>query len=401
MGFDWSWKQWPGTAAGRVRVQMPFSERRVLDLVEIRRGLHRIPELAFEEHKTSEMLFGIIAGLVSGRDDVEVTRHRTGIIVHVPATAGGATIGWRADMDGLPVAEETGLPFGSAHPGVMHACGHDVHMTCGLGILERILAGPQRNSFVFLFQPAEENISGAQEICDAGLLDRYRISCFYALHVSPEWDAGVIATRPGALLAGSSSVTVEFTGVAGHAGMPHRAVDPIVSVASFVLQIQAMIARNFDPAAAGVVLTFGTISGGTVVNGVAASAKVMGTLRFLDSARHDLAFRRITEIAQGVALATGATVDVRLADSAWVPVRNDPGITARFTDYMRSRPGVAFEDAPVTMASEDYGYLISRIPGMMFWLGVGRGHPLHSGKFSPDEKAIAPTVRLISDYLAR
>ena len=383
----------------------------MLDLVEIRRGLHRIPELAFEERKTSEMLSGIISALVGGRDDIEVTRHRTGIIVHVPAAAGpdgrpaagagGKTIGWRADMDGLPVAEETGLPFGSAHPGLMHACGHDVHMTCGLGILERILAAPQRNSFVFLFQPAEENISGAQEICDAGLLEEYRISEFYALHVSPEWDAGVIATRPGTLLAGSSSVTVEFTGVAGHAGMPHRAVDPIVSVASFVLQIQAMIARNFDPAVGGVVLTFGTISGGTVVNGVAASAKVMGTLRFLDPAQHDLAFKRIREIAQGVALATGATADARLEDSPWVPVRNNPEITARFTDYLRSRADVAFEDAPVTMASEDYGYLIDRIPGMMFFLGTGQGHPLHSGKFTVDERAIEPTVRLIGDYLSQ
>ncbi len=383
----------------------------MLDLIEIRRALHRIPELAFEEYKTSQMLSGIITSLVSGRDDIEIVRHRTGIIVHVPATAGadgraaaGAgvkTIGWRADMDGLPVAEETGLPFGSAHPGIMHACGHDVHMTCGLGILERVLAGPQRHSFVFLFQPAEENISGAREICDAGLLDKYRISEFYALHVSPEWDAGVLATRPGTLMAGSSSVTVEFTGVAGHAGMPHRAVDPIVAVATFVLQIQAMIARNFDPATGGVVLTFGTISGGTVVNGVAASAQVMGTLRFLNSAQHDLAFKRITEIAEGVALATGATAQVLLEDSPWVPLINDAEITARFAEYMRNRADVAVEDAPVTMASEDYGYLVSRIPGMMFWLGTGRGHPLHSEKFSPDENAIGPTVRLIGDYLAQ
>ncbi|HEY2264618.1 MAG TPA: amidohydrolase [Streptosporangiaceae bacterium] len=304
-------------------------------------------------------------------------------------------------MDGLPVTEETGLPFASAHLGLMHACGHDVHMTCGLGILERVLARPRRNSFVFLFQPAEENISGAQEICDAGLLEEYRIGEFYALHASPEHDAGVLAARPGTLLAGSSGVTVQFTGVAGHAGMPHRAVDPIVSVASFIMQIQAMIARNFDPAAGGVVLTFGTISGGTVVNGVAASATVMGTLRFLDAAQHDLAFKRIREIAEGVALATGATASVRLEDSPWVPVINDPQITARFTGYMRSRAGVTFQDAPVTMASEDYGYLIDRIPGMMFWLGTGRGHPLHSGKFTADETAIEPAVRLISDYLAQ
>jgi N-acetyldiaminopimelate deacetylase len=172
-------------------------------------------------------------------------------------------------------------------------------------------------------------------------------------------------------------------------------------VASFVLQIQAMIARNFDPAAGGVVLTFGTISGGTAVNGVAVSAIVMGTLRFLDSDQHDLAFKRISEIADGVALATGATVSVLLEDSPWAPVSNDPGVTSRFTGYMRARSDVAFEDAPVTLASEDYGYLLSQIPGMMFWLGTGRGHALHSGMFSPDEKAIEPTVRLIGDYLAQ
>jgi N-acetyldiaminopimelate deacetylase len=373
----------------------------VLDLIEIRRRLHRIPESAFEEHATSELLFRVIGDLVRDRDDIEVTRYRTGIIVHVPATGtarAGQTIGWRADMDGLPITEDTGLPFGSAHPGMAHACGHDVHMTCGLGILERILARPQRNAFVFLFQPAEENISGAREIYDAGLLDRYHITELYALHVSPEWDAGVIATRSGTLFAGSSSVAVTFTGVSGHAGMPHRAVDPIVSVASFVLQIQAMIARNFDPAVGGVVLTFGTISGGTVVNGVAGSAGVLGTLRFLHDEQRELAFRRIREIADGVALATGAGVDVRLEASPWVPLVNDPSITGRFTDHLRKRLGVRFEDAPPAMTAEDFGYLVSHIPGMMFWLGVGRGHPLHSGKFSPEESAIEPAVKLIADY---
>jgi N-acetyldiaminopimelate deacetylase len=379
----------------------------MLDLIEIRRELHRIPELAFEERETSEKLFETITKLLDGRAEAEISRYRTGIIVHLPASQaagganGGKTIGWRADMDALPIAETTGLPFASASPGMMHACGHDVHMTCGLGILEQISARPQRNDFVFLFQPAEENISGAQAIYDAGLLGKYGISEFYALHVSPEWDTGVIATRPGTLLAGSSSVIVEFTGVPGHAAMPHQTVDPIIAVASFVLQIQAMIARNFDPAVGGVVLTFGTISGGTVVNGVAASAKVMGSLRFLNSAQRDLAFRRIREIADGVAMATGATADVRLAESPWVPLVNDPVITAKFAGYMRSRGDVAFADAPVTMASEDFGYLVSHIPGLMFWLGTGRGHPLHSDKFSPDEAAIEPAVRLIADYLSQ
>lgn len=372
----------------------------MLDLIAIRRELHRIPELAFAEHETSAKLFETITRLLDGRADAEIVRHRTGIIVHLRGS-GGKTIGWRADMDGLPIAELTGLPFASARPGAMHACGHDVHMAIGLGILERVTAGPRRNDFVFLFQPAEENISGAKAFYDAGLLDKYGISEFYALHVSPEWDAGVIATRPGTLFAGSSSVIVEFTGVPGHAGMPHQAVDPIVAVASFVLQIQAMIARNFDPAAGGIVLTFGTISGGTVVNGVAASAKVMGSLRFIHEGQRDLAFRRIREIAAGVATATGATAGVQLSESPWVPLVNNPDITAKFAGYLRSRTDVTCVDAPVTMTAEDFGYLVRRIPGMMFWLGTGRGDPLHSDRFAPDEAVIEPTVALVADYLAQ
>ncbi|MGH3170301.1 MAG: peptidase dimerization domain-containing protein, partial [Trebonia sp.] len=227
------------------------------------------------------------------------------------------------------------------------------------------------------------------------------ISEFYALHVSPEYAPGVIATRPGTLFAGSSSVEVEFTGVPGHAGLPHRAVDPIVAVASFVMQVQTMVSRNVDPAAGGVALTFGTIGGGTVVNGVAASAKVTGTLRFTGDRQHALSFRRIREIAAGTAMATGTSVDTRLEDTPWVPVVNDPEISGRFIGYLRNRPGVTFADAPVTMTSEDYGYLISRIPGMMFWLGTGGAHSLHSDRFAPDETVIEPAVRLVADYLTR
>jgi len=194
-------------------------------------------------------------------------------------------------------------------------------------------------------------------------------------------------------------VHVEFTGVSGHAGTPHLAVDPIVAVADFVLQIQAMIARNFDPAVGGAVLTLGTIDGGTMPNAVAQSARVEGSLRVLTRAQHDLAFRRIREIAEGVATAVGARADVVLRDTAYLPVINDREITQRFIDYLQGRPDVRFEESPVTMTSEDYGYIVNHLPGMMFWLGVGGDDPLHSNKFSPDESTIEPTVTIVSDYL--
>jgi N-acetyldiaminopimelate deacetylase len=302
-------------------------------------------------------------------------------------------------MDGLPTAEQTGLPFASTNEGLMHACGHDVHMACALGILERVLAKRPKHSLVFLFQPAEEGGGGAKAAYDSGLLDRYDIDEFYALHVSPQWEPGAIATRPGSPFASASEVVVEFTGKPGHAGMPHLAVDPIVAVADFVMQIQAMVSRNFDPAAGGVVLTFGAISGGGTDNAVAPSARVAGTLRVLTKDQHDRAFRRIREIAHGVAGSYGASVDVQLNDGAYLPVVDDKILTRKFVDYAAGRKDVTLVEAPVTMTSEDFGYLVDHVPGMMFWLGVGGENPLHSNKFAPSEDAIAPTVALVGEYL--
>jgi N-acetyldiaminopimelate deacetylase len=370
----------------------------VLDLIEIRRELHRIPEPGFQESETSDKLNEIITGLTRDRDDVTVDREDTAIVVHVRGS-GGKTIGWRADIDGVPTAERTGLPFASRHPGLMHACGHDVHMTCGLGILERILSQPQTNDFVFLFQPAEEGGGGAKAVYEAGLLTRYGIDEIYALHVSPQWDAGVIAARPGTVFASASEMVVEFTGVPGHAGMPHEAVDPIVAVADFVTQIQSIVGRSFEPAAGGVALSLHTIAGGAATNGIAPSARVAGTLRVMNKGQRELAYKRIREIANGISLSTGAAVDVRLDEGADQPVVDDEAITRRFTEFVSARSDVRFAEAPVTMASDDYGYLVSHIPGMIFWLGVGGDNPLHSDKFAPDESAIEPTVAVVGDYL--
>jgi N-acetyldiaminopimelate deacetylase len=165
------------------------------------------------------------------------------------------------------------------------------------------------------------------------------------------------------------------------------------------MQVQAMVSRNFDPAAGGVVLTFGTISGGTAQDAVAPSARVAGTLRVLTKAQHDMAFRRIREIAHGVAAAVGASVDVQLNDGAYPPPVDDTAVARKFVDYAVGRKDVKLVEAPVTMTSEDFGYIVDHIPGMMFWLGVGGDNPLHSNRFAPDEDAIGPAVALVGEYL--
>jgi N-acetyldiaminopimelate deacetylase len=367
----------------------------MLDLIDIRRTLHRIPERGYEESETSDKLFEIISEVTHDRTDVAVERHRTAILVHVPGEDPNRTIGWRADMDGLPTTEQTGLEFASTHDGLMHACGHDIHMTCGLGILERVLAKKPKHNLVILFQPAEE-CSGAKAVYESGVLDT--VDEFYGLHVSPQWEPGTVATRPGALCPSAMQVVVEFTGKPGHPGMPHHAVDPIVAVADFVLQIQTMVSRNFDPASGGVVLTFDTITGGT--GGTASpSARVAGTLRVLTKDQHDLVFRRIREIAHGVASSYGAIVDVQLNDASHPPVADDETVTRKFVDYALARRDVKLAEAPVTMTSDDFGAIVDHIPGMMFWLGVGGENPLHSSTFAPSEDVIGPTVALVGEYL--
>ncbi len=368
----------------------------MLDLIDIRRTLHRIPERAFEESETSDKLFEIIAELAHDRTDVTVARHGTAIVVQVPGEDSSHTIGWRADIDGLATTEKTGLPFASEHEGFMHACGHDIHMACAIGILEHVLAKKPKHSLVFLFQPAEEGAAGAKAVYDAGVLDRYGIDEFYSLHVSPQWEPGAIATRPGTVFATACALTVEFTGKPGHAGMPHAAVDPILAMADFVMQIQAIVSQNFDPASGGMVLTFGEIHGG---GRAGPTVRLYGTLRAVNSDQQYLAFRRIREIAHGVAMSHGATVEVDLDENEEPPVVDDASIAQKFVGYASGRKGVKLVEAPVAMSSEDYGYLVNHIPGMMLWLGVGGDNPLHSNKFSPSEEAIAPTVALVGEYL--
>ncbi|WP_028318284.1 N-acetyldiaminopimelate deacetylase [Desulfobulbus elongatus] len=374
----------------------------MLDLIQIRHDLHQIPEVCFHERETSDYLFRIIGGLTKDHLGVEVTRGQTGIVVFLPGTAPEKTIGWRADMDGLAVKEETGLPFASKHEGFMHACGHDVHMTIGLGVLEQLLAQPRKNNFVVLFQPAEEGGGGAKALYDAGAFAQYKVSEFYALHVSPEYPLGTIATKAGTLFASSSTVVVTFNGKAGHAAMPHKTIDAIAAAGAFIMEIQTLVSRNLNPRE-GSVLTFGRIAGGTQPNSVAASCTLEGTLRVLTATTMEFAHKRIREIAEGVALAAGAQVEVAIESGAYLPVDNNEELTNRFIAYAKAHPAFRFQEAEITMTAEDFGYIVNHIPGMMFWLGVGgadRGVVLHSDTFAPDESVIEPAVRFIGEYLS-
>lgn len=365
-------------------------------LSEIRRALHQIPEIGLEEVKTQSYLLDEIERIK--QDYIEVKCWQTGTLVFVRGYAPEKTIGWRADIDGLPITEVVESSFKSVHEGKMHACGHDFHMTIGLGLLEKLSEKQPKNNYLFLFQPAEENEAGGMLMYEHGAFGDWLPDEFYALHVNPDLPVGKITTKSGTLFAATCEVRVYFKGKSGHAAFPNESNDMIIAAVSFVQQAQTIISRNVNPVEGGVV-TFGTFNAGTTNNVIAGEASITGTIRTLTEETNQLTQRRIRELAKGISYSFNCEVEVVLDQKGYVPVINDKETTERFIQFMDENPAVAFEEAPVAMTGEDFGYLLSKVPGTMFWLGVNSPYGLHSEKFDPDEAALPFAVEQVGAFL--
>ena len=374
---------------------MIFTEE---DLIKIRRTLHQIPEIGLEEFKTQAYLIEEIEKLCKEHDNVEIKTWETAILVKVKGREPKKTIGWRTDMDGLPIYEATDLPFKSRHIGQMHACGHDMHMSIALGLLNRVLEGDPQNNYVFLFQPAEENFSGGKLVYEAGNLEAdFRPDEFYALHINPDLKTGVIASNNHTLFAGTCEVMVRFTGQAGHAAFPHKAHDMVVAVSQFVGQVQTIISRNIDPMKSAVI-TFGSLEAGVTNNVIAGEGKVHGTIRTLTREDSEFIQTRIKEISQGIAQSFNCQVEVDFITGGYLPVVNNSQLADKMITFFKNREDLIFEEIGSLMTGEDFGYLLDKIPGVMVWLGVD-SYPLHHEKINPDERAIFKAVNVLSDWL--
>ena len=369
-----------------------------LDLIKIRRALHQIPELGLEEFKTQAYLLERIAEITAGKEFVEQKTWRTGILVFLQGSAPEKTIGWRTDIDGLPIVEQTELDFASTHEGRMHACGHDMHMTTALGLLDQLVQTQPRNNVLFLFQPAEENFAGGMLMYEDGAFGDWLPDEFYGLHVRPDFKVGDIATNTGTLFAGTCEVKITFTGKGGHAAFPHEANDALVAASYFVTQVQTVVSRNVDPIQGGVV-TFGSMQAGVTNNVIAETAFLHGTIRTLTQDMSLLIQKRVREIAEGVAASFGMTVDIELNQGGYLPVENNPELAAELMDFFDQAPAVNLIDCPPAMTGEDFGYLLNKVPGVMFWLGIDTPYALHHAKMSPDEKALPFAVAEISKFL--
>jgi amidohydrolase len=363
------------------------------ELRDIRRRIHRHPELGFQEHDTAELVASHLKGLGL---EVQENVAQTGVVGLLQREARGRTVALRADMDALPIQESGSSPYRSQRPGVMHACGHDVHVACLLGAAEILVRlGKEIHGAVkFLFQPNEEDLpSGALTMIEAGVLDQPAVDAMIALHVDPESASGKIGVRAGPVLAEARDFEIQILGRAGHGAHPHQAIDAIVTAAYFVTELQSIVSRRIDPLQPAVV-SVGEIRGGRADNVVADLVELKGTVRFLDSQLGEELVRLVEERLQGVTAAGGAEGRIGWKQGCAVLV-NDQNLTETVRQATIQLYGAEslHRDVPQSMGGDDLAYFLQRVPGVLFLLGTNDGtdrtsYPLHHPQFDVDEKAL-------------
>lgn len=362
--------------------------------IEIRRDLHQIPELGYQEFKTQRYLLDYIHSIQT--EYMSIVEWKTGIFVKVKGLNPKKTIGYRTDIDGLPIVEETGLAFASTHEGRMHACGHDFHMTIALGVLTNVVENRMNDDVVFLFQPAEEGPGGALPMIESIEFKDFTPDMFMALHVAPEYPVGTVATKPGLLFANTSELYIELIGKGGHAAYPHKSNDMVVAASHLVVQLQSIISRNVDPLDSAVI-TIGKIESGTVENVIAEKAKLDGTIRALSPESMAHVKKRITQVAKGIEIGFDCTVEVDYG-SMYYEVNNNEELTKEFMEFTK-QSHMNLVECSAAMTGEDFGDMIKHIPGFMFWLGVDSQYGLHHSMLNPKEDAIERAIEFIVSYM--
>lgn len=360
-----------------------FPERELETLVAMRRDLHRHPELGFEETRT--------AGVVADRLSALGLRPRTGVgrtgVVADFGPSEGSRVMVRADMDALPLAEESGAPYASEDPHRMHACGHDGHVAIGLAVAARLSTSPG-GAFRALFQPAEEGAGGARAMVEDGALDG--ISAALGVHLWNPLPVGRVGLAAGPQMAAVDEFQIVVRGPGGHGAAPHETADPILAAARLIDSLQAIVAREISPLDSAVV-TVGAIHGGTAFNIIPKEVILKGTARAFSREAHAAIPEKIDRVARGIALAAGVAVDIdyrRINE----PTVNDPRITALVAETVEEilGPGAIVETR--TMGGEDMSVYLNRVPGCFFFVGSGlpgNYRPHHSPTFDFDERALA------------
>ena len=337
----------------------------------LRREIHRFPELAFDEHRTSQTVAERLEAW-----GYEVTRGLggTGLVGTLRRGSSGRTLGIRADMDALPIHEETGRPWSSTRKGLMHACGHDGHTAMLLAAAQHLAeAGGFDGTLHLIFQPAEEGGGGALKMMEDGLFDRFPCEAIFAMHNMPGVPQGHLWLREGPMMASSDYATITLRGNGGHGAMPHKATDPLVAAASLVMALQTVVSRNVDPQQTAVV-TVGALQAGQANNVIPGTARLELSVRALDPAVRDLLRSRIHAIAaaQAESFAVKAEIDWR---SGYAVLVNAPEPTEFARGVAQELVGAARvrAQAPALTGSEDFAFMLQKVPGSYVLIGNGDG----------------------------
>lgn len=359
---------------------------------ETRRALHRIPELAYREHLTAALVARELSRLgIAHRTGVG----GTGIIAELGEENGGAgaeqaCIALRADMDGIPLAEETGLSFASTHAGVMHACGHDGHMAMLLGAAELLQQEKLPGRVVMLFQPAEESGNGAEKLIGEGALDG--VGMIFAGHIDVHFPVGTFTVDSGLICSYTDPFTITIHGRGGHAAWPHETIDSVVVASTLIMNMQTLVSREIDPVHPAVV-TVGRVSAGTVHNVIAERAVIDGTVRSAHPDTRQRILNGLRRIIQGVSSMSGAEVSLQML--AGLPaVINEPAATElarRAAEEIIGSDRVVSQGRP-SLGGEDFAFYQGRIPGCLVRFGACKQTEekilAHSGKFDFDEDVL-------------
>jgi len=338
-----------------------------------RRDFHAHPEIAYEEVRTS----GLVAERLAAWG-IEVHRGlaETGVVgvLHGRGGGNGRAVGLRADMDALPMTEETGLPYRSRNPGAFHGCGHDGHTAMLLGAARYLAETRAFDGTVhFIFQPAEEGRAGAKRMIDDGLFERFPCDEVYALHNWPDLPAGTIGLRHGVMMAASDEIQVTVRGRGGHAAMPHKCVDPVVAAAHMIAAFQTLVSRNADPVESAVI-SITRLSAGTANNVLPEEARFGGTARAFHDAMREHLEAGLRRVAQGVADAFGAEAEVRYRYGYPPTVNHDEQADAAAHAAARVVGDANVRtDVPPVMGAEDFAYMLEACPGAYLWVGQGGG----------------------------
>ena len=365
------------------------------DIISLRREIHREPELGFDTRKTAEKVLAALDGLPL---DVQTGVAENGLVATLKGGGEGPTVALRADMDALPIYEETGLPFASETDGKMHACGHDGHTSMLVGaaraLCEDHLRERLNGTVKFVFQPAEEGGGGGQVMVEKGVADG--VDSIFALHLWPGLEFGKAATKAGPIMAAADAFEMEIKGKGGHGAMPHMTVDAVAIAAQVVTVLQTVVARELNPVEPAV-LTVGEIEAGTAFNIIPETARLGGTVRTVDADLRQRMPERIEELARGVA--RGMRGDAELNYRFSYPVtRNDAGAAGLALNVAKELFGEdrAVEVEHPSMGGEDFAFFLEELPGAYIWLGVGDVSGLHTPRFAFDEEILPQGAALLA-----